>query len=331
MEILPGVHQIKIDYKGRPLQLYLLRFGGENLLMDCGDAGSPAHDVLPYFQKIGMKPEELTHVLITHPDTDHCGGIHAIKAACPNARFYCGTDDRTQIETPEGFAHGRSMLHTYWHGMGLTEDKVPGLVERIGGAGAKVTMTQTFGGGETFRLGGKELHILHLPGHSMGHLGVYLPWENAAIIGDAVHHRGNYYLDGRTAFAVTYIWVDAYLGTIDHLEAMKLDKLLSCHWSNWMDNGAVTSWLRESREYALKAEGVIFDAIKAAGDAGITLKDLCVKAKPGLGNWDVQYDGYSANMLSGHIQRLRDRGWVRADASNRPVRYFHEKQWHGIM
>jgi hypothetical protein len=146
-----------------------------------------------------------------------------------------------------------------------------------------------------------------------------------------VHHRGNYYLDGRTAFAVTYIWVDAYLGTIDQLEAMKLDKLFSCHWPNWMTNSAATQWLREARDYALMAEDVICDAVKAAGEQGITLKELCVKAKPGLGQWDAQYDGYSANMLSGHLQRLRDRGWIRADATGRPVRYLYENHWHGIM
>ena len=104
MEVLPGVHQIAIDYKGRPLQLYLLRFGGESLLMDCGEAANPGKDILPYFAKIGMKPSELTHVMLTHPDVDHTGGLHALAEACPHAKFYCGTDDRTQIETPEGLA-----------------------------------------------------------------------------------------------------------------------------------------------------------------------------------------------------------------------------------
>jgi hypothetical protein len=53
MEVLPGVHQIPMVYHGRPLNLYLLIFGGESLLMDTGDAGLPASDILPYFQKIG--------------------------------------------------------------------------------------------------------------------------------------------------------------------------------------------------------------------------------------------------------------------------------------
>ena len=30
-------------------------------------------------------------MLITHPDVDHMGGIHAMKALCPQAKFYCGT------------------------------------------------------------------------------------------------------------------------------------------------------------------------------------------------------------------------------------------------
>jgi glyoxylase-like metal-dependent hydrolase (beta-lactamase superfamily II) len=331
MQVLPNVHQIPINYKGRPLQLYLLRFGTDALLMDCGETTTPANDIFPYLATLGMKPADITHVLITHPDTDHCGGIHTLAAACPNAKFFCGTDDRKQIETPEGFARGRMQLFTHWHGMGLPDDKFQSMVDRMGGSGKKVTMTQTFSGGENLRIGDRDLRILRLPGHSMGHLGVFLPWENAAIIGDAVHHRGNYYLDGTTAFAVTYLWVDCYLGTIDQLEAMKLGKLFSCHWPNWTDNASLTRWLHESRDYAHMAERVILEAVKSAGTAGITLKELCTKAKPGLGQWDPQYDSYSGNMLIGHLQRLRDRGWVRTDSTALPARYIYENDWHGIL
>ncbi len=54
MEVLPGVHQIAVNYKNRPLNLYLLLFGGESLLMDTGEATTPGKDILPYFAKIGL-------------------------------------------------------------------------------------------------------------------------------------------------------------------------------------------------------------------------------------------------------------------------------------
>ena len=129
-------------------------------------------------------------------------------------------------------------------------------------------------GGEVFSLGGgvgaegREVRILHLPGHSRGHLGVHLLAENAAIIGDAVHGAANRFMDGRAAFACTYMYVDSYLGTIAQLRAMKLARLYSCHWADCQDNPAVEAFLDESQTYAHKAEAVILDTVQAGGGAG---------------------------------------------------------------
>src|SRR4051812_13123057 len=101
MEILSGVHQIPVNYKGRPLKLYLLLFNGEAMLMDVGDGPTPETDILPYFEKIGFDPKKLNYILLTHPDIDHVGGLHRMKAAVgERTKFICGTLDREQIETP---------------------------------------------------------------------------------------------------------------------------------------------------------------------------------------------------------------------------------------
>jgi glyoxylase-like metal-dependent hydrolase (beta-lactamase superfamily II) len=335
MEILPGVDQIEVNYKGRPLQLYLLRFGGkegESMLMDCGDAGVPGRDVLPYFEKIGFNPKRLTYVLLTHPDLDHVGGIHAMKEAAPQAQFMCGALDREQIETPEGLADIRGRAHYYWHGLGMDDAKRAAFIENAGGAGKRLEMARTFvgaGGGETFRLGDRELKIMHVPGHSQGHLGVFLPSENAAIIGDAVHGTANRFLDGKAAFACTYMWVDAYLGTIERLQAMKLDRLYSCHWPNCTEHGAVSRFLEESRAYALRAEGVILETVRRAGAAGMTMREVCLRAKVGLGDWPAEKDLETRSMACGHLQRLVDWGLLRRD-EGRPTQYFAEEGWRGL-
>jgi hypothetical protein len=92
----------------------------------------------------------------------------------------------------------------------------------------------------------------------------------------------------------------------------------------------VTKWLQESRDYALQAEQIILETVKAAGDAGLTLHDVCIKAKPGLGQWPVEFDGYTANMAVGHLQRLANRGWIRLEGATRPARYVYENHWRGI-
>jgi glyoxylase-like metal-dependent hydrolase (beta-lactamase superfamily II) len=330
MELLPGVHQIAVNYKNRPLQLYLLTFGDESMLMDTGDAGVPAREILPYFQKIGFDPATLTYVLLTHPDIDHVGGVYAVKSMAPKAKFMCGALDREQIETPEGLAQIRARAHYYWHGLGPDDEKLAAFIQNAGGAGKRLTMDRVFDATATpFRLGNRDLAILHVPGHSQGHLAVHLPWENAAIIGDAVHGTANRFLDGHAAFACTYMWVDAYLGTIELLLGMRLEKLFSCHWPNCSSAATVERFLRDSRDYALRAESVILETVRAAGNAGLTLRDVCLRAKPGLGDWPPERDTDTRSMACGHLQRLVSWGLIRP-TDDRPTRYIAEGSWRGL-
>lgn len=329
MELLPGVHQIAVTYKNRPLNLYLLRLGAESMLIDTGFADTPAKDILPYFASIGFDPGDLTYILLTHPDIDHVGGVYAMRAAAPQAKFLCGTLDRPEIETPEGLAHIRARAHYYWHGLGPDDAKLAAFIQNAGGPGQKLVLHATFAGGETLALGGRVLRILHLPGHSLGHLGVHLPWANAAIIGDAVHGTANRFLDGRAAFACTYMYIDAYLGTINQLQAMGLETLLSCHWPDCRDNAGVNRFLDESRAYALRADAAILQTVRSAGADGLTLREVCQRAKPQLGDWPADRDTETRSMACGHLQRLVNVGLVRM-AEGQPTRYFAEGQWLGL-
>ncbi|MCL2646897.1 MAG: MBL fold metallo-hydrolase [Phycisphaerales bacterium] len=335
MEVLSGVHQIAVDYHGRALKLYLLLGEGERggaMLMDCGDATVPESDILPYFEKIGFDPKNLTYVLATHPDLDHTGGLLRMKQAAKGggATFVCGTADREQVESPEGLADLRYRAHRYWHEMGMDDRAREKFVAPGGLAGGYVPMDVTFVGGEKLRMGkDRYVEILHLPGHSHGHLGVYLPWANAAIIGDAVHGTANRFQDGRSAFACTYMYIDEYLGTIDRLQAMKLDRLFSCHWADCNDQNAVNAFLNESRNYALSAERAILETVKKAGTAGITLCEVCTAAKPRLGDWPPERDGETRSMACGHLQHLVGQGILRV-TNTPPVRYMYEPIWKGL-
>ena len=179
------------------------------------------------------------------------------------------------------------------------------------------------------QLGDTMLQIMHLPGHSMGHLGVYLPDSNTAIIGDAVHGTANRFLDGKAAFACTYMYIDAYLGTIDRLQAMRLTNLFSCHWPDCRSTAAVDSFLNQSRAYAQHAEQVILHAVRAAGAMGLTLKDVCICAKPGLGDWPEDKDTETRSMACGHLQRLTELGLIRA-TEDIPTRYIAQSPWLGL-
>jgi glyoxylase-like metal-dependent hydrolase (beta-lactamase superfamily II) len=298
------------------------------MLMDTGDASTPDADILPYFKSINFDPKNLTHVMATHPDLDHTGGLARIKqVAGPHTQFVCGTLDREQVESPEGLVDIRYRAHSQWHGLGPDDKGREALIAR---SGAYVPINTTFAGGETLRVAhDRYLQILHLPGHSHGHLGVYLPWQNAAIIGDAVHGTANRFLDGKSAFACTYMYIDEYLGTIERLLAMKLDRLYSCHWPECSTNEEVTAFLTQSKNYALQATQTILETVRAAGDKGMTLREVCLTAKPRLGDWPSDKDLETRSMAHGHLTQLVNAGFLSAtDAA--PIRYTANPQWTGL-
>ena len=59
------------------------------------------------------------------------------------------------------------------------------------------------------------------------------------------------------------------------------------------------------------------------------MREVCVQAKPRLGDWPAEKDGETRSMACGHLQRLCDVGLIRM-AEGRPVRYVAEAGFVGL-
>lgn len=86
MQITEHVHAIKIPFQVKTESGVLDRFvyaylihGEEVCLIDSGVVGS--EDVIfDYMQKIGLKPEDISLMILTHSHPDHIGSAKSIKA-----------------------------------------------------------------------------------------------------------------------------------------------------------------------------------------------------------------------------------------------------------
>jgi glyoxylase-like metal-dependent hydrolase (beta-lactamase superfamily II) len=67
-----------------------------------------------------------------------------------------------------------------------------------------------------------DLEVLHVPGHSLGHLAVFDPRQKAAFVSDAIHGSGCPKADGKMALPVTYFHISLYLSTLRHLETLDI-------------------------------------------------------------------------------------------------------------
>src|SRR3954449_5172875 len=245
MEVAPGIHRIEGDLGERYVCQYLLVGDERTLLVDTGLRDMPERVVAPYLASLGRSPADLDDVLISHADVDHCGGNRALRTAAPRARLLCGEADRAWIESNAAMLAGNYRWYEAY-GFGPSPEDVAFLEHELGGdAPVDVGLV----GGETLRLGPDwRVHVLALPGHTPGHLGLWDAATGSAIVIDAVLADGVYDRAGRRLIPPRYYDAGAYEATIRRLRALDPDLLLTAHY-DVMERAAAREFLDRSLDF----------------------------------------------------------------------------------
>ena len=318
MEIYPGAELIECEIVGRPLRLPVLREDGESLLLDCGTTAHAANEVPTYLNQLGIRENDLSWLIMTHPDGDHCGGSAEIKRRFPRVRLACGDADRDMVESPDYLFSFRYDGYRKDHGI-YFDPKTAQEIKNCSSQPQGVTLT--FAGGETLRLGrSRILEIWHLPGHSHGHLGVYDRDHQVLYYGDAIQGAGYRSIHGTWSLCPTYLYVNAYLQTIRTIENSPAQTIIGCHWPVLRDKDAIRQFCSESRNFVLQADRLIADYLHKH-PSGVTLRELCEQLSDQLGDWPKEVCLELANAFSGHLQRGIETGRFEVDRSVLPFLY----------
>ena len=283
------------------------------MLVDTGIATTPREVIFPYLERLKLKPQKLTLVITTHADLDHQGGNAAIKEVSPNTHLACGEADRLLVEDPRTLFDLRYNFLRADHDVALEPEPSPE-------AGKPQRMDFTFSGGERIRLRDAwYLEVLHVPGHSRGHLAVYDPKHRMVFAGDAIHGRGCPKADGGMALPVTYYYVDIYLSTLRFFEALKINRLYSGHWPT-MEGKEVQDFIAESRQTVELLDRVILSSL-SKNASGLTMKDLIDAVSQAVGDWPKESWTLAMFPVKGHMDRLEEACKVRAVRETRPVKW----------
>lgn len=309
MEILDGVHRIDAEVGGRPLYLFFFR-GERNVLLDAGLASTVPEFVVPYLGSLGLGPRDVDLLVVTHPDSDHQGGAHALAAASPGLVIACGALDRELVSDPDAIMALRYDAYRADHGIGYDAETTAAMRAMCGEA---QPVDRVFTGGEAIDLGGgRELHVLNVPGHSPGHIALHDSRTSALFSGDCV--QGSVYLglDGTPKLCPTYTDVGPYLDTIGNIRALGPSELHGCHWPT-ARGAEVEAFLDESETYVEHIGRLVDDCLVAAPD-GLTLRSLieCVNARLDR-PWEPALAQELVYSLHGHAERQAVRAGRDAD------------------
>jgi glyoxylase-like metal-dependent hydrolase (beta-lactamase superfamily II) len=174
MQITPHIHQIR----GMANQ-YLLIDQTEITLIDTGMA-SNTKNVLKHIKSLGLLPENLKRILITHSDPDHIGAVNALRQIT-GAKVFVSKIEADAMKT------GASSREIHPKGMWILVYKLMSTFFTT----QPIDVDEILEDREVLPiLGG--LQVLSSSGHTPGHLSFFLPEERILFAGDSIeNYQGN--------------------------------------------------------------------------------------------------------------------------------------------
>jgi glyoxylase-like metal-dependent hydrolase (beta-lactamase superfamily II) len=305
MEVARGIHRLEASLGETYVCIYLLVGEQAAAVVDTGIDSSVAGVLTPYLDSIGLARRRVRYVLNTHADMDHTGGNAALRAELPEAVFMCHLLDRAWVEDLERMIQERYLEFRDGHGVQDPDE----VIEWYRANARHVPVDLALSGGERLRLDpGWEVELMHTPGHSWGHMSVYDRRSRALIIEDAVLGSAVPYPDGRPSAPPSYRYLDTYLTTIQRLQSLDVDILLTGHFPV-MRGPAAAQFLAESRAFCERYETELGEYLQSTPEPR-SLRQAIDHLSPRLGGWPQEARDQMSYSLLGHLESLEQRRLV---------------------
>jgi glyoxylase-like metal-dependent hydrolase (beta-lactamase superfamily II) len=300
VEVVPGIHRIESRLGSRRLAQWLVGGSEGWLLLDTGIAGTVTEHVAPALAELGIAPGRIVEVVLSHADVDHYGGDAEIRALAPAARLRAHPLDRRLIESWEAIAAERYGWYRH-HGLDYEADTWAWL-ERA--AGPNTPLDGDLAPGERIDLGGIELEVVHLPGHSLGHVGLYEPASRTAIISDAAMGHGFDTAAGGRAGPPPYVDLAAYRATIERLRELAPSRLATAHFPP-IEGEGVTEFLDRSRALTDELERALERELAAGRTSVAELLTPVATALGGYPEMEIELARSIGAHLEAHETQVR--------------------------
>jgi glyoxylase-like metal-dependent hydrolase (beta-lactamase superfamily II) len=232
VEVAPGVHRVTLPlpFPPREVAAWLLEGEGGHTLVDTGMDTPTARGALrDGAARLGVTPDSLRYVVLTHGHIDHYGMAGPVRA-WSGAHVVMHEREEALIRAfVDGWPTDRALALDELGAQGVPADVVPQLVaatDRIHAQYADFRPDELLAGERGPLPGGGGWEWMLTPGHSPGHVSVYHPERRILIAGDHVLPRisPNIGADRYVPDPLT-----EYLASLERLRTLPVELVLPSH------------------------------------------------------------------------------------------------------
>jgi glyoxylase-like metal-dependent hydrolase (beta-lactamase superfamily II) len=168
----------------------LLRDAQTAVLVDAGLPDTRPQLLSALESEGGVAPSNLTHIVLTHADMDHVGGLTALSRQCPTAEILCHEREKPYVQADVPPLRLAQMEGNLAHTPEPLRTQMEALVANLRANYKKlgVRVTKSIDEGEALLPCGAE--VVYTPGHTPGHICLYLKESRTLIAGDALFAEG---------------------------------------------------------------------------------------------------------------------------------------------
>jgi glyoxylase-like metal-dependent hydrolase (beta-lactamase superfamily II) len=175
-DVTPGVRAIDTNMFGRTglTSAYLVE-AAEPAIVETGPTTS-ADEVAEGLTALGIGPDDLAHIVVTHIHLDHAGGAGALATRYPGAAVWVHGRGAPHLAEPDRLVASAARIYGADRLLELfgPVDPVPAGRLRAVDHGARIS------------LGDRELEVMYTPGHAGHHIALVDDRTRAVFVGDAL-------------------------------------------------------------------------------------------------------------------------------------------------
>jgi glyoxylase-like metal-dependent hydrolase (beta-lactamase superfamily II) len=295
VEIYPGVTLHCTVIGGRRVQHYALGNQESTTLFDCG--------LLGFCDFMDGPGRECVYqsLIISHADVDHFGNASFLKASLGNLQILAHPADRCWIEDPASLVATRYDYARPRFNFGYDEAM---LIEFRRLCGGGVHVDGLLEKGDTIQTGITAWRVLHVPGHSPGHIALWDAASGTLLLGDAILGLGVPGIDSGVSMPPTHQFIADYIETITQLESLPVKLALTGHWPP-LNAVGFRQLLADSR---LCVERDLAFVRKELAEGTKRFDTLMAKLNQTFRRWPVDQDEHYFYALAGYIDYLENLG-----------------------